>query len=153
MSLYRRLPAGARSIGATLYGLRLRWWRYGGDSEKLAAAALERDHWSAAQWTAWREERLAAILHRAATRVPFYRDQWAARRRAGDTASIDLLANWPVLEKETVRATPEAFVADDCNPRRMLHEQTSGTTGKPLHIWLSDVSVKLTGSDSWVNAK
>ena len=25
--------------------------------------------------------------------------------------------------------------------------------GKPLHIWLSDVAVKLTGSDKWVNAQ
>ncbi len=47
----------------------------------------------------------------------------------------------PILEKETVRAAPEAFVADDCNPRRMLHEQTSGTTGKPLHIWRSRETV------------
>src|SRR5690606_40769215 len=27
------------------------------------------------------------------------------------------------------------LVADDCNIRRMFHEQTSGTTGKPLDIW------------------
>jgi len=137
LSLYHRLPASARSLGATLYGWRLRWWRYGKNSERLAAAALERDRWSAAQWAAWRDERLAFILQRAATRVPYYREQWAARRRAGDHAALDRLENWPILEKEAVRTEPRAFVADDCNLRRMLHEQTSGTTGKPLHIWRS----------------
>jgi hypothetical protein len=25
--------------------------------------------------------------------------------------------------------------------------------GKPLHLWISDVSVKLTGSEKWVNAQ
>ena len=135
LSLYHRLPAGARSLGATLYGLRLRWWRYGRDTDRLAAEALERDRWSAAQWAAWREERLGYVLHRAATQVPYYREQWAERRRRGDRAAFDLIENWPVLEKETVRADPRAFVAADCNLRRMFHEQTSGTTGKPLHIW------------------
>jgi len=25
--------------------------------------------------------------------------------------------------------------------------------GKPLHVWISDVSVKLTGSEKWINAQ
>jgi len=135
LSLYHRLPVSVRSVGATLYGLRLRWWRYGRDSERLVAEALERDRWNATQWATWREERLAFVLHRAATQVPYYREQWAERRRRGDRAAVERLENWPVLEKETVRADPRAFVAADCNLRRMMHEQTSGTTGKPLHIW------------------
>ena len=36
-----------------------------------------------------------------------------------------------------MRAQPRAFVADDCDVRRMLREQTSGTTGKPLVLWRS----------------
>ena len=34
-----------------------------------------------------------------------------------------------------MRANPRAFLADDCDPKQMFHEQTSGTTGKPLDIW------------------
>jgi len=81
------------------------------------------------------------VLHRAATRVPFYRSHWEARRRCGDRSSWELLDNWPVLEKDQVRADPRAFVADDCDPRNMFHEQTSGTTGKPIDIWRSRTTV------------
>jgi phenylacetate-CoA ligase len=142
LALYHRLPAPARSAAATLRGLYLHLWRYGRESEGLARQALQRDTWTPEQWRAWREERLGFVLHRAATRVPFYRDQWAERRRRGDHASPELLENWPILEKETVRSQPRAFVADDCNIRRMFHEQTSGTTGKPLDIWRTRSTVE-----------
>ncbi|MGH7605726.1 MAG: phenylacetate--CoA ligase family protein, partial [Gemmatimonadales bacterium] len=93
--------------------------------------------WTPAQWTAWRAQRLAFILHRAATRVPYYRQYWEGRRRRGDHASWERLEHWPILHKETVRANPRAFLADDCDPRWMAAERTSGTTGTPLELWRS----------------
>ncbi len=77
------------------------------------------------------------MLHRAATRVPYYRTQWELRRQRGDHSAVDVLTNWPVLEKDDVRQQPEAFVADDCNLRQMFNDHTSGSTGKPLNLWLS----------------
>ena len=84
LRIYHSLPSPARSAAASLRGLYLRSWRYGPQSEELVAEALERDSWSAARWDAWRSERIARLLHRAATRVPYYRSIWAERRRAGD---------------------------------------------------------------------
>ena len=141
LRLYHRLPAHARSAAATLRGWYLKRWRYGAESEQLVEEALARDAWTTAQWTKWREERIAYVLHRAATRVPYYRDYWEQRRRRGDRASWELLENWPILEKDEVRANARAFVADDCDPRDMFHEQTSGTTGKPLDIWRTRITV------------
>jgi phenylacetate-CoA ligase len=141
LRLYHRLPARARSAAATLRGWYLKRWRYGDESEQLVEEALARDAWTTTQWTKWREERIAYVLHRAATRVPYYRDYWEERRRRGDRASWEVLENWPILEKDEVRANATAFVADDCDPRHMFHEQTSGTTGKPLDIWRSRITV------------
>lgn len=135
LKFYHRLPSRMRSAAATVRGWYLNRWRYGEGSEELAREAAERDHWTPAQWDRWREERVAYILHRAATRVPYYRDYWQERRRKGDRASWEILANWPLLEKNAVRLNPRAFLADDCEPRRMFKEQTSGTTGTPLQIW------------------
>ena len=139
---YHRLPGPMRSAVAAIRGHQLRSWRYGPETDALVAAALDRDRWSEARWSDWRDERLAFVLHRAATRVPYYREQWAGRRRRGDLASWELLANWPVLEKETLRRSPEAFVADDCNRARMFHEHTSGTTGTSLDLWWSGATVR-----------
>jgi phenylacetate-CoA ligase len=99
--------------------------------------AAERERWSATQWRTWQQEQLAAVLHRAATRVPYYREQWAQRRRCGDSASFEYLENWPILEKGELKKDARAFVADDCDTRRMFHEHTSGTSGKPLDLWWS----------------
>jgi len=139
---YHALPPSLRTAVATLRGGYLRAWRYGPSADRLCDEALDRDRWTSARWRAWQEERLAVVLHRAATRVPFYRDQWAARRRRGDRASWELLANWPVLEKQSLRVTPHAFVADDRERRRMFHEHTSGTTGASLDVWLARATVR-----------
>ncbi|MGQ0763393.1 MAG: phenylacetate--CoA ligase family protein [Acidobacteriota bacterium] len=104
--------------------------------------ALERDYWTQKQWQDWQQERLAYVLDRAATRVPYYREQWAERRRKGDSSSWHYLENWPVLEKEMLRNSPRAFVADDCEPRRMFYGHTSGTTGTPIDLWRSRTTMR-----------
>ena len=142
LRLYHRLPAPARSVAASVRGGYLRSWRYGPETERLVEEALERERWSPARWDDWRGERLARVLRRAATQVPYYRSQWEERRRRGDRASWEYLENWPLLEKESVRADAAAFVAEDCDPRRMFHDHTSGTTGKSLDIWLRRETVR-----------
>jgi phenylacetate-CoA ligase len=142
MKVYDYFPTPMRSLAASLRGLYLRYWRYGPETERLVEETLSRESLSIRQWKVWQEERLAYVLHRAATRVPYYREQWNARRRSGDRASWEYIENWPILEKETVRENPLAFLADDREPRRMFHERTSGTTGKPLNLWWSKNTVR-----------
>lgn len=139
---YHGLPMPLRSIAASLRGFYLRSWRYGPETERLVEEAIGRESWSLTQWKAWQEEHLVSVLNRAATRVPYYREQWAARRRGGDRASWEYLENWPILEKESVRQNASALVADDCDRRRMYHEHTSGTSGKPLNLWWSRETVR-----------
>lgn len=142
LRIYHLLPARARSIAASMRGRYLRAWRYGPETERLVREALDRDGWSATQWTMWQEQQLTFVLHRAATQVPYYREHWRRRRLAGDRVSHEALANWPILDKEQVRRNPLAFVAEDRNVRRMFHEHTSGSTGKPLDLWWSRETVR-----------
>ena len=142
LKIYHKLPYPAKVLAASARGRHLNRWRYGPETEPLVAQYLAHDRWSTHQWRAWREERLAFILRRAAADVPYYREQWARRRAAGDRAPVELLESWPVLSKEALRAQPKAFLADDCDPKTMFYEHTSGTTGKPLHIWLSRTTVR-----------
>lgn len=142
LSIYHSLPGPARSAVASARGMYLRRWRYGPETDDLVAAALERDSWSSERWRAWQDEQLARLLHRAATRVPAYREAWAERRRKGDRASFEQLENWPVLTKERLRRDPRAFVADDVNPGSLFREHTSGTTGTPLQLWFGRSTVR-----------
>jgi phenylacetate-CoA ligase len=129
---YANLPPWARSGAASAYGVFLRYWRYGPDAERRVAEALARDGWTAEQWRAWQDPRLAELLHHAATRVPYYREQWRRRRAAGDDAPWDVLANWAILEKAALRDDSDAFVADGVDRRRLFAFHTSGTSGTPI---------------------
>src|SRR5579885_1916454 len=142
LRLYHLAPVSIRSFAATVWGAYLWQWRFGRETERLVEEAVERETWSEARWKSWRQERLAFILDRAATRVPYYRNHWARRRAAGDRSSWELLENWQVLEKEQLRRAPRAFVADDRNPSRMFHEHTSGSTGTPVNLWFSRNTVR-----------
>ena len=137
---YCRSPPPVRNLAATVRGAYLRRWRYGPETERLVEEALAREYWSSAQWASWRTERLARILHRAATDVPFYRDHWSSAHASG--SSPDRLEDWPILEKSAIREAPRRFVADDCRTRQMFHEHTSGTSGTPLELWWSRDTVR-----------
>lgn len=141
-SLYYQLPVSWRSAAASSYGYYLRYWRYGDATEQLVQEALARESWSSAQVTAWQQEKLAEMLDRAATQVPYYRAYWQERRRRGDKASWEELANWPVLGKEPLRTQPEAFLADDSSEWRLLRMNTSGTSGKPITVWRDRAAVQ-----------
>lgn len=135
--LYDLLPPLAQSGAASLRGFYLRAWRYGAETERLVAEAEERESWTESRWRAWQEERMGRLLRRAATQVPFYRQQWEERRRKGDRATVERLENWPILRKETLRERAVELVADDRDRKKLFAEQTSGTTGTPLRLWIS----------------
>jgi phenylacetate-CoA ligase len=135
LKIYHHLPSPVRSLAASAHGYLLSRWRYSRETENLVLVAKERENWTCEQWDAWRKEQLEALLERAATKVPYYRDYWESRRHSGDMSSLLDLTNWPILEKESLRQQPEKFVADDCNIRKMYHEHTSGTSGKPIDVW------------------
>jgi phenylacetate-CoA ligase len=131
---YHMLPPPMQTAVATAWGFRLRRWRYGADTDTLVADALARERWNPAAWQRWQDERLAFVLQRAATQVPHYRRLMSAGPRPLD--------RWPVLSKSELRDDPRAFVADDCDPARMYHEHTSGTSGTPLDLWWSRDTVR-----------
>lgn len=143
LKIYHKLPPWARSFAASLRGFYLNSWRYDANTEQLVEEILERDRWSEKQWANWRENRLSFVLRRAATKIPFYREQWAERRRNGDRASWEYLENWTILDKRVLRARAEEFVAEDCDRSKMFHDHTSGTTGTALNLWLTADTVKL----------
>lgn len=130
------LPAWGRTLAASARGWELSRWRYGPDSEHLAAEALERDRWPNGRWEQWRQERLAFILRRAVNEVPYYKELWNGR------TGWEKLENWPILEKEPLRVNARAFVSRDRDIRRLFHDHTSGTSGTSLNIWLSRDTVR-----------
>src|SRR5262245_40044389 len=132
-----RLPAPLKSLAASRHGYRRQALRYGPETEGRADEARERDSWDTNRWTSYRGEKLARLLHHAATTVPYYREQWTERRRRGDRASWELLENWPILDKQTLRDQPIAFISDASRAGNLVENETSGSTGTPLRLFQS----------------
>lgn len=132
---YTHLPPWTRSWAASAYGYLLRYQRYGSDTERRVREALERDGWTSEAWRRYHAERLTDLLDHAATRVPFYREQWRRRRAQGDEAPWTDLANWPILEKADLRQRASEFVADGVDRAKLFEFGTSGTSGVPITTW------------------
>jgi hypothetical protein len=71
LKAYHGLPAPLRSVAACLRGLSATSAMVLRLNGSLKKPWIERaGHLVIGQWKAWHEERLAYVLHRAATRVP-----------------------------------------------------------------------------------
>jgi len=137
LELYHRLPYPLRVLVASTRGFQLSRQRYGPETDRLAAEAVQRERWPPERWRVWQDDRLARLLAHAAKRVPYYKGIWEERRRRGDPASPERLESWPLLTKETIRSNPRAFLAEGFDPRRLMLQHTSGTSGTPLPIWMT----------------
>jgi phenylacetate-CoA ligase len=140
--IYNHLPSWLKNSVASLYGFRLKMIRYSKDTNNLATNALTHEKWSPDQWRIYQDGQLAKVLWHAAKYVPYYHSIWQNRRQRGDKSSVELLQNWPVLKKETLRAHPKAFIHEGTRLSSQVSEHTSGTTGKPLKIWMSIDAVR-----------
>ncbi len=133
------MPPAARSVVATLRGRQLERLRYGPETAQLVAEALAAERRPLVELERAASERLQYVLSRAAREVPYYRRFWQQAPRSLDPAR---LADWPILEKDSLRLAPREFLADGCQTSRMTAEHSSGTTGKPMHIWLSREAIR-----------
>jgi len=140
--IYQSMPYPLRVIAASLHGFTLKTKRYSTNTDQLITEAIAREGWTPGHWYEWQQERLAKMLWHASRNVPYYRQEWEMRRRDGDRSPVEVLENWPVLSKDALRNQPRAFVADSVNLHSQIVEHTSGTTGKPLTLWMSKDSVR-----------
>lgn len=133
---YERSPYGVRVAAASARGLLLRRRRYSGETDRLVAEALDRDHWDDAAWEAYRSARLNEVLASARRHVPAYAGLRSGPVGGGTTATVaEQLAGLPLLAKASLRADPTSFVRRDAG--RTVGETTSGTTGTPLALRIS----------------
>ncbi len=137
LDVYHHLPYPLKVLGASIWGYYLEGWRYGPETDQMVEDVLEHESWSHEMIRVYQEEQLGMILHHAASRIPFYKNQWDKRRRYGDKATWEILENWPVLIKADLREKLSLFLDEHSNRKNFYKEHTSGSTGTPLTLWQS----------------
>ena len=128
--LYREMPLWAQHAAVSLYGLYWYWLRFGPGSERFRRGYLERELFSAQQWSEWQKNALRKVLRSAAVHVPYYSMAWSHSQKAA--AGAGEIEDLPLLAKDAIRSEPEAFLRQDVHPglRPVFH--TSGSTGTPV---------------------
>jgi phenylacetate-CoA ligase len=120
----------------------------------MSSYLRHRKRYGAAYWTALREitesercsrarleevqvQALSRLLEHCYSNVPYYREVFRERGlKPQDIRGSEDLKLLPVLDKETVRRSPDRFIATNFKRRQLYKENTSGSTGTPLKIWI-----------------
>jgi phenylacetate-CoA ligase len=134
MELYWRLPVRLQETALGLYAGYLDRLYYGRGYEEAFGQFTKLQAASADEASKWQSERLREVLHIAATRVPYYREQW----RRVDWSSVRSAADLhllPHLDKQTVRRHEGQFIVEGIDRKTLWLEKTSGSTGTALRIY------------------
>jgi len=132
--LYARLPVWAQHGAVSAYGVYWHWLRFGPGYARYLKEYAERERFSCQEWQAWQQARLRGLLRVAVTQIPYYQRAWSREEKAAAWAGR--LEALPRLEKEPLRAGPEAFLRADQRPKPRLVFHTSGSTGTPIaSLW------------------
>lgn len=134
-TIYKYLPYKLKEIVASLYARKIDKFRRNSSSPRRIQHAAKRENMSFVEWETYQQNELEHVLERAVKHVPYYREYWK-KRGVGKSVWADI-NNWPILTKDEVRKNNHLFLADDCNPKRMYTEYTSGTSGTPLKMYWS----------------
>lgn len=131
--LYGKLPQVLQTAACSLYGWNLARRRYDRRYEAIEREVQGREFMAAEALAAFQAARLRRMVQHAATTVPYYRQQF---KDLGidyrDIASVEDLAQLPILEKATVQARLKEFVSERVGKMAVRTTHTSGTTGAGL---------------------
>jgi len=134
----------AQHAMATAFGVKERALRYGGRFRSYCDE-IDRGQWLNERALAdIQAARLRSMIAFAVDQVPYYQKLFSERDiTAADIATAADLAHLPVLDKETVRASPELFRPARLRERAVF-QSTGGTTGTPLRYWLTPSAMQYT---------
>lgn len=131
-TLYFYLPVRLQEAALSLYARHLDRLYYGPVFESALAETRSRQFASPEAVRVFQAERLAAIVAFARRQVPYYRSAFAA---LPTVRSIDDLPLLPTLDKQRLRQHEGEFLADAADPKKLILDRTSGSTGTSLKVY------------------
>jgi len=95
----------------------------------------ESQWWTPDQLREFQNKSLNALMQYVHKHVPYYRKVMKERGlKPHNIQTVDDLAKFPILDKETFREHWYELISDEVNPKTVKVRQTGGTTGEPLRI-------------------
>lgn len=102
------------------------------------ARMTRRAYWDRERLTKYRTRKLRRILSYAYANVPFYHRTFEhSGLRLSEIKTIKDLNRLPIIRKEEIRKNADEMLSNQCNVNKLRKISTSGSTGMPLSILLS----------------
>ena len=138
-NIYLKSPKIIRDIFVNLRGYQLKFWRFNKNTDKYIAEAEAFESMTKDEVKSFQEEMLYDNLISASQTIPFYISYW--QERGADKNTIGNYDNWPIINKEQLRKTPDSFISINQYKSFMFRDSTSGTTGTPLQMYIDRKSL------------
>lgn len=140
---YYSSPVWMQNWLVTMMGYKLYKRRYAGDVAKQIRRDLEMAAtWDRNQIEAYQGERLHQMVKFCAEHIPYYQQKFAEYQlKPADITSVKDLNKIPILPKDVVRQNSDALKNRLSKP--YMVQNTSGSTGTPLSIWVDEYTYKL----------
>lgn len=99
----------------------------------------ESQFWSREQLLALQMKKLRELVQHAEKHVPFYREIMGRKGFSWqDIRSLADIVRFPMIDKRTIQADYNAFIADTAEAADLIHRTTGGSTGTPLTVYSDD---------------
>jgi len=149
-AIYPALPLFAQNAVCTAAGYARYRSRFNSHFRTTLAHWEETIDWPLERLQALQWERLARLVRRARSCVPYYRDlPEPSDARDPSVAIVRTLEQIPTLQKAEYSDQPDAFLARDVPRYRLMRGRTSGTTGTALPLWSTPEVLAEEYASSW----
>lgn len=141
---YYNLPILLQDIMCTVYGLKLYRERYGRSGRISLRGLLSSQFMAFEDVNKIQASLLNDTLHHALESVEFYKDISLKVPDSPHGKDIsEMLSVWPIIDKETVRSSPDGFISSFFKKTSLIKLHTSGTTGTPLTVYIDPAGRRL----------
>lgn len=143
-TLYAASPLWIQNILVSAYGYTLRRRRYGRHYRRMLANLEESQYWPAGRLEHLQTESLRKLVVHCLLNVPYYQDAWRSLKQVdlNCASSQQILESIPILDKNVIRDHPEALMVRNRPVGRLTYINTSGTTGTPLRIAITNTALQ-----------
>ena len=124
------------NLAATFYGWKLHRRRYGRLYHQTVSEVLERNTWSKERLMEYQSRQLHHLIRHAVKHIPYYRERLSQLGLSPeDIKTVQDLPKLPILEKSQLREDPVPLVDERLNPKTLISDRTTGSTGTPVKIF------------------
>ena len=141
-TIYKYSPYFVQNLMCSVKGALVKKQRFNNLFFENLAKLEKSQYLSADDILRYKEDRLYGILEYAYQFVPFYKNYYDSYHVSpNDFKCLDDIRKFPVLTKELIRAHYKEMISTQYPREKLIHNHTSGSTGKALDFYQTKESL------------